>query len=78
MRNQIEPAAPIDHCPYCGSDSGYFTKDHAEGRIDYNHNFDGTEADNTCMYDMLTVTYGKRAYCIECGRFLFSMKEGCS
>lgn len=64
---------PIDHCPHCGSKNGFFEKQYARGRINYIYNFDGTEAENHDMYDLLTFTEGKYAYCMHCGKRLFKI-----
>lgn len=65
--------APIDGCQHCGSKEGFFEKQQIHGRINYRYNFDGTEADNTDIYDLTTVTRGKYAYCLHCGKRLFKM-----
>lgn len=65
--------APIDHCPHCGSKDGYFEKQQIRGPINFCYNFDGTEADNTDMYNATTFTHGKYAYCLHCGKRLFEM-----
>jgi len=75
VKTNIEPKAPIDKCPYCGSESGYFTKDYIHGSTYYYHNFDGTGTYNGEMYDSMMHVQGKIAYCIDCGRRLFKMSE---
>lgn len=72
---KIRGCAPIDQCPHCGSDYGYYTKDYIRGSIRYICGFDGTERDNTDMYDFATHSAGKQAYCVECGKYLFDMSE---
>jgi hypothetical protein len=72
---QVNPNAPINKCPYCGSDWGYYTKDYIHGSTWYRCNFDGTEADNGDMYDPLTHEAGKYAYCLSCNKRLFKMSE---
>lgn len=67
--------APIDRCPYCGSNYGYYTKDRISGPVWYNQNFDGSEADNWEMYESTNITPGKWAYCRNCGKRLFKMSE---
>lgn len=67
--------SPIDKCPYCGSDIGYYTKERVHGSVHYNYNYDGSEADNGEMYDMLTYSGGKYAYCLNCDRQLFKMED---
>ncbi len=67
--------APIDKCPVCGSKDGYYTKEQARGPIQLIYNFDGSESDNGSMYDMLTFSGGKYAYCLKCDKRLFKMPE---
>lgn len=67
--------APISKCPYCGSDYGYYTKEHVTGSVMYNYHFDGSEADNGEMYDNLRYSGGKWAYCFNCDKRLFKMEE---
>lgn len=71
----VEDPAPVSCCPKCGSDVGYYTKDYASGPVYYNHNYDGTEADNSEMYNGLVFTRGKYAYCLACYERLFKIKE---
>jgi hypothetical protein len=66
--------SPIDKCPYCGSDDGYYTKEQVHGPIQYMYNFDDTETDNSEMYNGLILTGGKYAYCINCDKRLFRME----
>ena len=70
---KVDPVAPINHCPYCGSDEGYYTKDYVCGPTRYIHNYDGTEAYIGEMYDSVKVKAGKIAYCVNCERRLFLM-----
>ena len=66
---------PVDRCPRCGSDEGYYTKDYLYGRSSFNYNYDGTESDNSGMYDGLNCKSGNIAYCINCGKRLFRLEE---
>lgn len=70
---RVDPIAPIDRCPHCGSDEGYYTKDYLHGTCRYNHNYDGTEAYNGEMYDSARIEAGKFAYCVNCEKRLFRM-----
>lgn len=72
---KVDTVAPIDHCPYCGSDEGYYTKDYLCGSTRYNHNYDGTEAENGDMYESVEVKAGKIAYCVNCDKRLFRTDE---
>lgn len=67
--------APIESCPHCGSDEGYYTKDYVVGRTNHNYNFDGSEAENGDYYEFLKHKRGKIAYCKNCDKKLFSMEE---
>ena len=70
-----ESKSPVDKCPYCGSDDGYYTKEQVRGSIYYHFNFDGSEADNESMYNLLTYAGGKYAYCAHCNKRLFKMED---
>ena len=67
--------APIDKCPHCGSNDGYYTKDYISGTCRFNHNFDGSEAYNGEMYNNLTREQGKFAYCTDCNKRLFKIAD---
>lgn len=70
-----ESKSPVDRCPYCGSDYGYYTKQQAHGPVRYNYEFDGSESDNGEMYNCLSYTGGKYAYCAHCDKRLFKMED---
>ncbi|MFD0771637.1 hypothetical protein ACFQZ1_23155 [Bacillus sp. CGMCC 1.60114] len=65
--------APIDKCPHCSSNEGYYTKEQVYGTVRYKHNFDGREADNSSLHDHVSYKGGKVAYCIDCNKKLFNM-----
>lgn len=65
----------MDKCPYCNSKEGYYTKIQVKGSMIYRYNYDGSEADNGDMYDGLTYTSGKCAYCLSCDKRLFKMSD---
>ncbi|MGE4282356.1 MAG: hypothetical protein AB7G87_01405 [Clostridia bacterium] len=67
--------APVDKCPFCESDSGFYTKEQVHGSINVRHNYDGSEAENGSMYECLSYKGGKFAYCLDCKRRLFKMSE---
>lgn len=67
--------SPIDRCPHCDSTEGYYTKEQARGVINFRYNFDCSEAENGEMYDNLSYSGGKFAYCLRCGKRLFKMEE---
>ena len=60
----------LKECPFCGNEE-FYTNNFMQGTCAYNQRFDGEEPhDNSCMYDGLTVTFGKRAYCNNCFAYL--------
>lgn len=65
--------APIEKCPHCDSKDGYYTKEQVYGSIQMQHNFDGSEKDNSTLYDSLNLKGGAFAYCISCDKRLFKM-----
>lgn len=67
--------APIDKCPHCGSDYGFYSKDYVCGSTRYYQHFDGTEEDNSEFYSPLEHRQGKYAYCSDCDKRLFKMNE---
>lgn len=47
------------------------------GSSSFNKRFDGGEAsDNSMMYDNLTITEGKRAYCNNCFEYIGNVESG--
>lgn len=65
----------ISECPYCGSKE-YYWKQHISGRGIYNNSFDGSEPDNSAMYDNMQETpLGKFAYCCKCDKKIFRFKK---
>jgi hypothetical protein len=67
--------APIDKCPYCDSEEGYYIKEKVAGAIHFKTKFDGTESDNSDMYDHLEHKSSKSAYCVNCHKRLFKVSE---
>lgn len=67
--------APIDKCPYCGCDSGFYTKDYAYGVTRCYRRFSGEEANNSELIPALIYRPGKYAYCIDCNKRLFKTSE---
>lgn len=65
--------APIDKCPFCDSDEGYYSKDYVKGSTIWRHNFDGAEADNGDYYEGLSHRRSKYAYCLSCNKRLFKI-----
>ncbi|MGN5650409.1 hypothetical protein [Bacillus sp. Brlt_9] len=67
--------APIERCPHCDSDCGYYTKLQIYGSSFSRYNFDGSEGENSDCYDGLNHKEGKVAYCIDCNKKLFKLSE---
>jgi len=67
--------AAFENCPYCGSDGGFYTKDYVSGHATTRFMFDGSDADNSDMYEGLSHRMGKVAYCLDCHKSLFKMKD---
>lgn len=67
--------APINECPHCHSDEGYYTNNTYRGKGITRFNFDGSEAENDDMYDCLTDTESKYVYCLCCNKRLFKTEE---
>lgn len=60
----------IDKCPHCGSAEGFYTlSDYIN--VPLKIGFDGSERDNSEMYDCVTdIRYHRYAYCLECGEVI--------
>lgn len=65
----------LEECPHCGSTAGYYTKTQVRGSVKFHYNFDGSEANNSEMYDHLHHTNGNVAYCVTCEKKLFNMND---
>jgi hypothetical protein len=64
----------MESCPHCNYMGGYYVKEKVSGSIYYYYNFDGSQADNSSMYDHLIHKGGKVAYCKNCDKRLFRME----
>lgn len=64
----------LTECPWCGSEE-FYTHEYARGQIFFTERFDGGEADNTEMYSLLDFSYGVKAFCEDCGRYLGNRKK---
>lgn len=60
-----------EKCQHCGGETGYYTKDSYRGTCNMNYTFEGEAEDNGEMYDGAQHSYGKWAYCRDCGKRLF-------
>lgn len=56
-------------CPFCGNEE-FYNKMAYRGTGLYFSNFDGSEMDNTNMYDCVSSKTSGRAYCSQCHRYL--------
>ena len=57
-------------------DAGYYVKYRATGTIHQNYNFDNSEADNSGLYDGISVKQSSNAaFCISCNTRLGTYKE---
>lgn len=59
----------ITSCPHCGSTDGFYTFDTYKN-IPYRMGFDGTNQDNSEMYENATIYRGKLAYCQQCNKVI--------
>ncbi len=66
MKKELVSISDLTCCPHCGSDKGYFAKDYAFGRVLTYYSFDGSQVDNSEMYQSLTYKNGKFLYCYAC------------
>ena len=65
----------VTKCPHCGSDEGIYTKA-TYINIPCSMNYDGTEMDNSEMYDNAEgYKFGKNAYCLACGKIVCRLKK---
>ena len=60
----------LKECPRCGSEE-YYMKQSVKGTAYYIFHFDGTEADNSDLYNNLEMTNRwKHPRCAKCGKIL--------
>ena len=65
----------LTECPFCGCDE-FYTKYQMRGSCEYQERFDGKESERNCgMHDGLIYTYGKRAYCSDCQKYLGNKEQ---
>ena len=57
---------PIDKCPHCGSDEGFYNNFRVSGWSRYKYRFDGEDAYNGDMWDHINSKDSKKAYCCKC------------
>jgi hypothetical protein len=55
-------------CPHCGSKEGYYRKVRYYGWGQYNFNYDGSDADNSTMWDSIPFRDSPKAYCSDCDK----------
>lgn len=74
--NNIKKFNHLHCCPFCGNEE-FYTVNWMQGSSSFNKRFDGGEAsDNSMMYDNLTITEGKRAYCNNCFEYIGNVESG--
>ncbi|MGY3717166.1 hypothetical protein ACWE42_16770 [Sutcliffiella cohnii] len=58
-------------CPHCDSKEGFYTKEQVKGTATPHYTKNGHYAiENGHIYDSLTHSGGKRAYCIDCHKYI--------
>jgi uncharacterized protein with PIN domain len=62
-------------CPKCGNDESYYVEQRVTGKINFYINYDGTEAENSEMYEHLKHKTLKYGYCSNCNKRLFKVDE---
>ncbi|MET3658358.1 hypothetical protein [Sporosarcina psychrophila] len=66
---------PIEKCPHCASNEEFYSKLTITGSTVLYHNYDGSDAENSGLYDGLNEKQSKYAYCSNCHKRLFGMSE---
>lgn len=65
----------LTECPFCGCDE-FYTKEYVYGTMRCRSRFDGKEADNSDLYDGLSLKESSgRIYCDNCNKFLGNRKN---
>lgn len=59
----------LTECQFCGCNE-FYVKEYYFGSLEFILTFDGTEGDNSGMYDGLSVKTNKRTYCRKCNKYL--------
>ena len=75
INNTVDNSAEIKECPYCHSTEGYYIKVRYRGNYNFHFNFDGSEADNGHIYEHASDYWGKIAYCLNCHKRIFRVKD---
>lgn len=58
----------VANCPHCGAEEGYYVKFQVTGWSREFFSFDGSEAENGEMWNMVNTRYSKKAHCITCDK----------
>lgn len=64
----------LECCPFCGCEE-YYEKGYICGSIVTRFMFDGSESDNSEMYEGLDHTRTGRVYCSDCHKYLGNMDD---
>jgi len=57
---------PIDECPHCGEDAGYYLRVIYSGQGTAWYEYDGSPGNNTHMHDGVSYRELKTAFCAQC------------
>lgn len=65
----------MNQCPYCGCET-FYTKERVCGQITVRHNFGGSEADNSEMYEGIAYKYASKfIFCNECNKKIGKLSD---
>ena len=63
---------PLNACPHCGSDYGYYRLSKVGGFATISYKWDGSDNDNTAMHDSITYKDQKTLRCCQCHKIVRS------
>ncbi|EAT0477620.1 hypothetical protein AB4F40_004461 [Salmonella enterica] len=64
----------VQKCPHCGYDE-FYVRATVSGTTSIFYRFDGQDGDNTHMWDYVTTTEKKTAFCGNCQKRLGTIQE---
>lgn len=73
MSNLKRFIPPVNICPHCGSEKGYYVIKQAYGTCEQLYNFDGIQLNDNTKESKILFGGGKYAYCIDCNKKIFSI-----